>query len=348
MKHLLLLLLVACGQPRVEPPLAAADAATAGEDPAASAGARGLPISAAAPSFMPEHLTGAHAGKRACPLCVYGNRPQLQLWTDARELDTALDFARAVELEFAKSAQAYIVLAPARGEELAAATLEKVRAAPLEQGFVVRVPSWDDPDTGGLYGHASSDRPALRVYSVVNRRVFARWDDPGSSARAEILASLRSAARYVAEHEITDATIAPEWEPGPRMEVRFRVVDSSGKPVARQKVLAWQTDSEGLYNPRSFGHRVPRLQTTAWTDDEGEIVFRTLFPAPYPGQDEPSHIHFGIETDEKHWRTLWFEGDPLLTPAKREWAERDEETVIVPLDRSATPWRAEHRYVLVR
>ncbi len=70
-------------------------------------------------------------------------------------------------------------------------------------------------------------------------------------------------------------------------------------------------------------------------------------PGPYPNGSEPAHIHVSASINGKAaFGTLWFEGDSLLTAERRQWAGRDEETIVVPLDRRADPWRADHVFVI--
>jgi protocatechuate 3,4-dioxygenase beta subunit len=144
-------------------------------------------------------------------------------------------------------------------------------------------------------------------------------------------------------YEIADSQIAPAWETGQRLEVTFQVINETGKPMSGVKVSASQTGTSGLYNPNGWGRREPALSATAWTDAEGKIVFRTIYPGPYPTKTEPSHIHFTATVDNKpKWRTLWFEGDTILTPEKRFWAEQDQETEVVKIDKTGSTWRVSH------
>lgn len=326
------------------------------QDEAGSAGDKGLPVSAAAPSILPLHLTGPHAGKTACPLCVYGTAPHLQIWVQEEHLSAGLRLAQRAEALCAAGPAlpqghtalvAYLLLVPKSAGAVTAATIDAVRSAGLEHVFSVQVRSWDDADTSGLYGHSERDRPRVRVYSLVNRRVFQRWDDPAPGRWADIAKAVADSSQFVVAHEIADAQIAPPWEPGERLEIEFQVVDAKDRPIPGTKVSALQADADGLYNPAGWNRRTPRLAALAWTDGDGMVTFRTIRPGAYPSKTEPAHIHFSVVIDGKpQFRTLWFEGDPLLTPARREWAEQDEETVIVPLDAKARPHRARHRFVV--
>jgi protocatechuate 3,4-dioxygenase beta subunit len=323
------------------------------QDPARPAGERGLPPSAPAPSFMPRHLTGPHAGKTACPLCVHGNVPQLQIWVQEDQLAQGLALERALAAADGDERPVrYLVLVPAGGGELRPTTAAAVQTAGLGATFVVQVPSWSDAATSGQYGHADHDRPALRVYALVNRRVFRRWDEPALGRAADLASALVDGKRHVLPHAAADAQIAPAFEPGERMRIVFRVVGGDGKPLVGAKVSAMQADANGLYNPAGWNRMTPRLSTVAWTDRHGRIVFDTIHPGAYPSRTAPAHIHFSVGAPGRAsdrgagFRTLWFEGDPLLIAERRQWAERDAETVIVPIARDARRLVAEHTFVV--
>lgn len=306
---------------------------------------------------MPQHLTGPHAGKKACPLCVYGLGPQIQVWVEESKLDRAIPLIRELDALALRSPREpqnkrdgltpYVVLAAQSGGKVADRTRRRLGELGLTRVFFVEVPSWDDAETSGLYGHSRKDRPDVRAYLVINRRLFRRWDNPSSLQKAQVAQALQEGRRFVTTYDRADAQIAPAWEPGQRMQVRFRLVDRAGRPVAKAKINAYETNREGLYNPRGWNRRLPVLATSAWTDSAGWVTFDAIMPGPYTTGDEPAHIHFSVSLGGKpHFRTLWFEGDALLTAERRAWADRDQETVVVRVDRTAKPWRVEHTFVL--
>ncbi|HEY8148054.1 MAG TPA: protocatechuate 3,4-dioxygenase [Vicinamibacteria bacterium] len=118
------------------------------------------------------------------------------------------------------------------------------------------------------------------------------------------------------------ARIAPAGEPGEPLVISGRVFDPEGRhPVAGIVVDAYHTDIKGLYTPTG-GARPPRLHGWARTDAEGRYEFRTIRPAPYPGDGPPAHVHFhlsGAGYARQEAEELQFEGDPKVT---REMAER--------------------------
>ncbi|MBN8645890.1 MAG: hypothetical protein J0L61_11700, partial [Planctomycetes bacterium] len=80
---------------------------------------------------------------------------------------------------------------------------------------------------------------------------------------------------------------------------------------------------------------------TVVSDARGRCQVLTVRPGAYPDASDPAHIHFEALSapGNTSYRTVWFEGDPLITDAKRAWADRDEETEIVTIKsrRAGTP-----------
>ncbi len=132
-------------------------------------------------------------------------------------------------------------------------------------------------------------------------------------------------------------TIPQPGEPGEALRFWGRVLDMDGRPLSKAAVVAYHTDSTGLYNPRGGGTRVPRLRGVAVTDAEGRFGFVTIRPAAYPDRTQPAHIHLSVTAPAHHVRYLeyWFEGDPLITPGLRAQASRNPSTVIVDLQRDS-------------
>ena len=53
--------------------------------------------------------------------------------------------------------------------------------------------------------------------------------------------------------------------------------------------------------------------------DEAAQRICTIYPGAYPTRGERPHIHFtGTVGGKPKWRTLWFEGGPILTAEKRQ------------------------------
>lgn len=130
------------------------------------------------------------------------------------------------------------------------------------------------------------------------------------------------------------AIICHADEPGRRLLVEGLVTDTAGRPIRGASVGAYNTDATGLYNPPDSGTREPRISGTVITDAQGRFQILTVYPGAYPGLAEPAHVHFGATGPgyAQAWATIWIEGDSLLTAERRGWADRDEETRVVPAE----------------
>lgn len=129
--------------------------------------------------------------------------------------------------------------------------------------------------------------------------------------------------------------LCPANEPGEKLTFSGRVLDEHGQPLPKASIIAYQTDSSGLYVPRGSTTRNPRLRAVAITDDQGRYSFTTIRPGPYPGTGDPEHIHLHVDAaiHAHTYITFWFDDDPLVTDAKRR--SLDRETVIVKRQRDA-------------
>lgn len=95
-----------------------------------------------------------------------------------------------------------------------------------------------------------------------------------------------------------------------------RILDTRGKPIRNATVEIWQCDNHGAYlhsgsdqrdkrdgNFQGFGRFV--------TGSNGEYLFRTIKPVPYPGRTP--HIHFAVKSKgrEKFTTQCYVRGEPL-------------------------------------
>jgi protocatechuate 3,4-dioxygenase beta subunit len=120
--------------------------------------------------------------------------------------------------------------------------------------------------------------------------------------------------------------VAPEGEPGQRLEVRGVVHAADGRtPVAGASVYVYQTDARGHYRPENaMGNRDPRLMALLRTDPSGRYSFTTIRPGSYPGTRVPQHIHYEVGAEGHGTRIfeIVFDDDPLVTPEIRGNAAR--------------------------
>jgi protocatechuate 3,4-dioxygenase alpha subunit len=106
--------------------------------------------------------------------------------------------------------------------------------------------------------------------------------------------------------------IALAWPDGPDVvapgtpgliEIRGRVIDGAGEPVADALVETWQADPAGRLDhpddPRGPGDHVPNFRGFGRcpTDEAGEYVIRTVKPGPLPAPDggvEAPHLDVSV------------------------------------------------------
>ena len=150
-----------------------------------------------------------------------------------------------------------------------------------------------------------------------------------AKASAAVLITLVGLLASRAAATPTEVAICGPEEPGERLIFSGRVLDYRGQPLVKAAVVAYHTDHRGLYNPRNSETRTPRLRGVAVTDADGRFRFSTIQPAPYPDGNIPAHIHVLVAAPahRERWFEIWFDSDPLVTPARR--AEARGGTLIV-------------------
>jgi protocatechuate 3,4-dioxygenase beta subunit len=289
------------------------------------------------PSFMPWHLTGPHAGKAACPLCVYSQRPSAAVWTGVGGLPQAVKIAaeldRTIEALRPRTAVGYVVLL-ADSSATRSQSEEAMRRAfaetPLRHVFLTIADRAGNDEDVRKYSPSASPGAATATIVYVNRTAASIHHNLGAA-----LPDLRPALEglFTDEEPYKEIAVAmcSQDEPGEKLEFYGRVLDEHGNPLPKASVIAYNTDATGLYVPQGSESRTPRINGVAVTNEDGWYRFRTIRPGGYPNSDDPQHIHLHIDAAvHKHtYRTLWFEDDPRLTPAKRR--SLDSETVVVPL-----------------
>jgi len=91
---------------------------------------------------------------------------------------------------------------------------------------------------------------------------------------------------------------------GERIIVSGRVMDQYGRPIPHTLVEMWQANAGGRYRHKNDRYLAPLDPNfggvgRALTDSEGNYMFRTIKPGPYPWRNgpndwRPAHIHFSI------------------------------------------------------
>jgi Tol biopolymer transport system component len=122
------------------------------------------------------------------------------------------------------------------------------------------------------------------------------------------------------------ARIAPEGEPGEPLRIVGTVTDARGNPAPGIIVYAYHTNAQGLYPPGDsilgeWARRHGRLRGWAETDSAGHYEFDTIRPGPYPGRDDPQHVHMHVIEPgccTYYLASIHFRDDPRLTSEERE------------------------------
>jgi protocatechuate 3,4-dioxygenase beta subunit len=127
----------------------------------------------------------------------------------------------------------------------------------------------------------------------------------------------RDPSRVAPRTAPSTGALAPEGEPGQRLEVRGVVYAADGRtPVAGASLYIYQTDARGHYRPDdAMGNRDPRLMALLRTDASGRYSFTTIRPGSYPGTRVPRHVHYEVGADGHGTRIfeIVFDDDPLVT-----------------------------------
>ncbi len=117
------------------------------------------------------------------------------------------------------------------------------------------------------------------------------------------------------------ARLAPPGEPGERMLLSGRVLDSRGRPRAGVIVYAYHTDHNGRYPAPDVAHgaasrRHGRLRGWAKSAADGSYSFDTIRPVGYPGTTIPQHVHMHViepGCSTYYIDDVVFRDDPRLT-----------------------------------
>ena len=98
---------------------------------------------------------------------------------------------------------------------------------------------------------------------------------------------------YLYFKEEDKVTLITNEEVGKKMFLCLQFIDRKTlKPLKKQKVLFYQTASDGNYYPKVEGdEKTARISGTAFTSDEGKILIETILPGSYSSSGDNRHIH---------------------------------------------------------
>ncbi|MGD8867838.1 MAG: hypothetical protein PVI01_09410 [Gemmatimonadales bacterium] len=161
------------------------------------------------------------------------------------------------------------------------------------------------------------------------------------------------------EHSFDDlawsTVIPPADEPGDRLVLSGRVYQADGvTPAPGVIVYVHHTNAEGIYPTRGdesgWGRRHGYLRGWVKSNERGEYRFETIRPAPYPGRDDPAHIHMTIKEPDRqeYWiDQVVFSDDPRVTDEYRAGREnRGGSGIVTPTRDASGTWIVRRDIVL--
>jgi protocatechuate 3,4-dioxygenase, beta subunit len=146
----------------------------------------GLEVGSNCPAFDPLHLSGADAGKKACPMCKYGYGQGVMVWFNHANLDHMSEFVQAFEKEMQakgeKQLRVFFIYVNPFYKENPGATPQEILKGKLakwaeEQNLkklaLAWIPSPVDKTTAKVYDINPKAKNTVFVYK--SRRVASKW-----------------------------------------------------------------------------------------------------------------------------------------------------------------------------
>lgn len=146
----------------------------------------GLALGSNCPAFDPLHLSGADAGKKACPMCKYGHGQGIMLWFNHANVDQLKGWVQALEKEMQAKGESklrvFLIYMNPHYKDNPNATAEEILKGKLkkwadEQGLKKVAFTWIhspvDENTAGLYEINPKAKNTVMVYK--KREVAAKW-----------------------------------------------------------------------------------------------------------------------------------------------------------------------------
>lgn len=138
----------------------------------------GLEIGSNCPAFDPLHISGADAGKKACPMCKYGYGEGIMIWINNPSVSAVSSFAVMLENEIQKRGlknfRVFLVYMKPESEK-EDATVKKLISWTSQMNIrnvaVTIVPSAIDEKTSGAYNINPSPNIANTVFIYKKRKV---------------------------------------------------------------------------------------------------------------------------------------------------------------------------------
>ena len=162
------------------------------------------------------------------------------------------------------------------------------------------------------------------------------------------------------DYQMLDITPKPtDTLPGfrendPKIKITGTVFQKDGKtPAGNVLLYVYHVDRNGIYQPSDepIGWEKRHGQYRGWlrTGNNGKFAFYTFRPAPYPGMQEPGHIHIYVKepnTIPYYIDSYLFESDPTLAGEIKESEKNRGGPGIVRLEMKNGIWTANRDIIL--
>lgn len=164
----------------------------------------GLALGSGCPAFDPLHLSGADAGKKACPMCNYGQGQGIMLWFNHQNVDQMQAFVQSLEREMLTKGESklrvFLIYMNPSYQDNPDVTAEGILKGKLKRWAdeqelrkvaLTWVPSPVDAGTAGRYAINPQAKNTVFVYK--KREVTAKWVNVEYDDKTlkEILSTLR-------------------------------------------------------------------------------------------------------------------------------------------------------------
>ncbi|MEO6283153.1 MAG: intradiol ring-cleavage dioxygenase [Dyadobacter sp.] len=143
------------------------------------------------------------------------------------------------------------------------------------------------------------------------------------------------------------------WDGKKPMGINGTVFKADGTPAPNVVLYLYHTNEKGIYpkkgDEKGWAKRHGYLRGWVKTDQKGQYKFGCLRPAPYPGRDEPAHIHVTVkepDINEYYIDEFVFSDDPLLTSEKQAKLENRGGSGIVKIIEVGNMYKGERNIYL--
>src|SRR5688572_14218900 len=146
-----------------------------------------------------------------------------------------------------------------------------------------------------------------------------------------------------------------EGVPGTPMFIKGVLYKSDGKtPWPGVILYGYHTDSKGYYSKRGNEKGIQKVQGQlhGWckSDSHGRYEIQSIRPAPYPGNQNPAHIHLVVQLPETgkmfYINDIVFDDDPIVKRMQESNPNHSHIAGVMTLKKQDGVWRGNHDIIL--